>query len=87
MSRAGCLKGWFVVRRELPRSRRAILATLSFLLPIGLWCLVSYVPFIWHPDVKLTLAANTERMSAMFTAGKPPEPGLFPAIRGGGSFG
>ncbi len=78
MSRDGCLKGWFVVRRELPRSRRAILATLSFLLPIGLWCVVSYVPFIWHPDVKLTLAADTARMSAMFTAGNRLSRDFFP---------
>jgi len=63
------LKGWFVVRRELPGSRKALLTTLSFLAPIGLWCLVSYVPFVWHPDIKLTLAANTERISGVFTAG------------------
>lgn len=27
---------------------------LSFLLPLGLWCAVSYVPFLWHPMVKVT---------------------------------
>jgi NitT/TauT family transport system permease protein len=26
----------------------------SFVLPILLWCLVSYVPFIWHPEVEIT---------------------------------
>ncbi len=74
----GFLKGWFVVRRELPRSRRAFLAGLSFVLPLALWCFVSYVPFIWHPDVKLTLAANTERMSAIFTAGNRLSRDFFP---------
>jgi len=27
--------------------------TLSFALPILLWCLVSYVPFLWHPMMKI----------------------------------
>jgi NitT/TauT family transport system permease protein len=26
----------------------------SFLIPILLWCAVSYFPFIWHPQVKIT---------------------------------
>ena len=72
------LKGWFIVRRELPRSRRAFLAGFSFILPLALWCFVSYVPFFWHPDVKLTLAANTERMSATFTAGNRLSRDFFP---------
>ncbi|MEI8038961.1 MAG: ABC transporter permease subunit [Verrucomicrobiota bacterium] len=78
MSRSGCLHGWLVVRRDLPRGRRVVLTALSFLLPLGLWCLVSYVPFIWHPDVKLTLAADTERMSAVFTAGNRLSREFFP---------
>lgn len=31
--------------------RRAIFTLGSFVLPILVWCLVSYVPFIWHPKV------------------------------------
>jgi NitT/TauT family transport system permease protein len=27
------------------------LTALAFLLPLGLWCLISYVPFLWHPQV------------------------------------
>ena len=35
-----------------PRPSRASLMTLgSFLLPLLVWCAVSYVPFIWHPKV------------------------------------
>jgi NitT/TauT family transport system permease protein len=78
MFRSGCFKGWFVVRRELPRARRAVLAVFSFVIPLAIWCIVSYVPFIWHPDVKLTLAANTERMSAVFTAGNRLSRDFFP---------
>ncbi len=42
---------WFA---RLPESRRrALLAVGSFLLPILVWCLVSYVPFVWHPKVMI----------------------------------
>jgi NitT/TauT family transport system permease protein len=46
--------GWMRIHRPLsPRARRT-LGVLSFVVPVGLWCLVSYVPFIWHPDVRIT---------------------------------
>lgn len=78
MSLNGCLKGWLAVRRDLPRGRRTFLTVSSFVLPLALWCVVSYAPFIWHPDVKLTLAANTERMTAVFTAGNRVSKDYFP---------
>jgi len=40
--------------------------------------MVSYVPFIWHPDIKLTLAANTDRISAMYVAGNRLSREFFP---------
>ena len=41
---------WF--NGSVSESQRRIMFTLgSFLLPILIWCLVSYVPFIWHPKV------------------------------------
>ncbi len=33
--------------------RRALLTLCSFLLPLLLWCLVAYAPFIWHPKIKV----------------------------------
>ena len=45
------LESWFAVRRELSPSRQRLLGLGSFLLPLLIWCLVSYVPFIWHPMV------------------------------------
>ena len=42
---------WFTVRQELSPSRRRVIRWLSFLLPLLIWCAVSYVPFIWHPVV------------------------------------
>jgi NitT/TauT family transport system permease protein len=61
--------GWFRIRRELPPGRRLFLTAASFCLPALLWCVVSYVPFIWHPDVKITLAAAREGSAATLTAG------------------
>ena len=42
---------WFTVRQELSPSRRKVTRWLAFLLPLVIWCAVSYVPFIWHPVV------------------------------------
>ncbi len=72
------LKGWFTVRRELSHGRRLLLAALSFLLPLGLWCGVSYIPWLWHPDVKLQIAPGTGRISAVFTAGNRLSREFFP---------
>lgn len=49
---AGVLFRWFGT--EAPRGRRRTWLTIgSFLLPLLLWSLVSYVPFIWHPKVMI----------------------------------
>ena len=32
----------------------------SFLLPILVWCLVSYVPFIWHPKVMVDIPGDVD---------------------------
>lgn len=47
-------KPWFAIRKALAPERRLLLSILSFVLPIGIWCAVSYVPFIWHPMVKIS---------------------------------
>lgn len=45
---------WFAVRKELrPRPRLAI-AVMSFILPLLIWSLVSYVPWLWHPKVEIS---------------------------------
>lgn len=45
---------WFNVRQDLSPRRRASLTVLAFILPLLLWSVVSYVPFIWHPMIKVT---------------------------------
>jgi NitT/TauT family transport system permease protein len=42
-----------VLRPLSPRAKLAI-GVLSFVLPVGLWSLVSYVPALWHPQVMIT---------------------------------
>lgn len=47
-------EAWFTVRKQLNPRRRTVLTVLSFLLPLLVWALVSYVPFVWHPKVEIT---------------------------------
>lgn len=44
---------WFVIGKELPSRVRTVFTLLSFLFPLVVWSLVSYVPFIWHPLIKV----------------------------------
>jgi NitT/TauT family transport system permease protein len=41
------------LRSELSHRSQFILLVLSFLLPLTLWCALSYLPFLWHPMVKI----------------------------------
>ncbi len=45
---------WFAVRHELSPKRRTLLTVCSFMLPLLIWCLISYIPFLWHPMVSIT---------------------------------
>ena len=45
-------------------SKRTLLAVGSFLLPLLVWCLVSYVPFIWHPKVEVTVPGGIDYFQA-----------------------
>ncbi|MFT3931758.1 MAG: ABC transporter permease subunit [Spongiibacteraceae bacterium] len=45
---------WFAVRKELSPRERLLLTIGSFLLPLFIWSIVSYVPFIWHPMMRIT---------------------------------
>jgi NitT/TauT family transport system permease protein len=78
MARPGILSNWFPIRRDLPQQRRLALTAVSFLLPIAVWCFVSYVPWIWHPDVKIELSAEREGITTVFTAGDHVSREFFP---------
>lgn len=45
----------------------------SFLVPLGLWCAVSYLPFVWHPMVRVTDPGDV----AWMTPGQLVERGAF----------
>ncbi len=47
-------QGLFVLWKNLSAGQRKVLCTLSFILPVLLWCVVSYVPFVWHPMMKIS---------------------------------
>jgi len=57
-------RGWLPVRKPLSSRRETTLAVASFALPLVLWAAVSYVPFLWHPFVRIIDAGDGE-----YTAG------------------
>lgn len=61
---------WLMVRHELSGGRRVVLMALSFVTPVVLWCVLTYVPW-FHRDVKLQIAAAQRRDASLanFTAG------------------
>jgi NitT/TauT family transport system permease protein len=56
-------RDWLGLKHELPPRRRLILTFCSFLLPVALWCAVSYVPWIWHPFVQVTDVGSVDYFS------------------------
>jgi len=51
---------WFTIRKELTPRQGAILWLASFVLPLALWSIVSYVPFLWHPYVEVTQPGSVD---------------------------
>ena len=45
---------WLAIRADPPAKRSLVLKIFSFLIPLAIWCMISYVPFIWHPLVRIT---------------------------------
>ncbi|MEM7027896.1 MAG: ABC transporter permease subunit [Pseudomonadota bacterium] len=44
---------WFAPRVALSLKRTRVLTIASFLLPLLIWSAISYLPFLWHPKVKI----------------------------------
>ena len=81
----------YVVRELSPQSK-ILLGFGSFLIPILIWCAVSYLPFIWHPQVQITNSGSvsflqvgsrvdksvfyTEAQNAVNTSTEPPQGNL-----------
>jgi NitT/TauT family transport system permease protein len=47
------------VRHPLTPRAQAVAGVLAFIVPLVLWCLLSYVPFLWHPQVLVDDAGDT----------------------------
>ncbi len=45
---------WLQPFGELHRRQRLLLSAGSFLIPLAFWCAVSYLPFLWHPMMRIT---------------------------------
>jgi NitT/TauT family transport system permease protein len=45
---------WLRVLGGLTPRRRAALTLVSFVAPVALWSIISYVPFVWHPMVRVS---------------------------------
>ena len=71
---------WFKIQEELSGRRAGFLMALSFLLPLAIWCIASYVPFIWHPDIRLEVSADRTDVSTVYTAGDHVSKEFFPNL-------
>ncbi len=71
---------WFGIRKDLAPGRRTLLTVCSFGIPLLVWVTVSYVPFIWHPDIKLEISADRDGVTTVFTAGDRVSKEFFPTF-------
>jgi NitT/TauT family transport system permease protein len=69
---------WFAVRKQLHARPRLMLAVMSFLLPLLVWSLFSYVPWLWHPKVEVTAPGEV----AYFKAGQLVDKDVFQKDQG-----
>lgn len=49
------LSQMFAVRKKLDYKQRIVITIMSFMVPLFIWSLISYVPFLWHPKVEITI--------------------------------
>jgi NitT/TauT family transport system permease protein len=56
--------GWLAVRKELPARRALVPLVLGLVLPLAVWSAVSYVPFLWHPYVRVSDPGGSEFLVA-----------------------
>lgn len=65
--------GLWAVRAPLSAPQRLGLGIAAFVLPLLLWCAVSYLPFVWHPLVAVTEPGGVD----YFEPGMRVEAGVF----------
>ncbi len=72
---------WFAARRDLSPRRASLLGLLSFALPLLIWSAVSYLPFLWHPDMELQISADRENVTTVYVAGDRMSQDFFPEFQ------
>jgi len=50
-------------KRKFKQHQSLILAALSFIIPLTIWSIVSYVPYVWHPKVEITVPGDVSYFS------------------------
>jgi NitT/TauT family transport system permease protein len=53
----------FAIRAPLTAAQELALKVSAFVLPLGVWCLVSYCPYVWHPMVRVTDGGGSSFLS------------------------
>jgi NitT/TauT family transport system permease protein len=53
-------RDWLGLKGDLPERLRLALTILSFVVPLIVWSLVSYLPFLWHPLTRVTDPGDVE---------------------------
>ena len=51
---------WLRVLKPIPPRAKLVIGCLSFIVPILLWGIVSYVPVVWHPQMLITNAGSVD---------------------------
>src|SRR5271166_5121879 len=64
------MRNLFKVQKPLPPRPRTLLAFFSFVIPIVIWCLVSYVPSVWHPLIMITDPGSVEYLKPGMRMGR-----------------
>ncbi len=54
-----CLLGCLGIRRKLTQRQDGSLLILSFALPLAIWATVAYVPFLYHPEMRIISAGDS----------------------------
>lgn len=65
------IANWFANSMSVDARSRTLLAIGSFLIPLLVWSLVSYVPFVWHPKVYVTDPGDVDYFQAGMLVDKP----------------
>jgi NitT/TauT family transport system permease protein len=57
-------KRWLQVLRPISPRANLVIGCLSFVVPILIWSIVSYVPWIWHPQIFITNPGSVDYLQA-----------------------